>query len=201
MLAFRAGRMPSTTRTAKLTGEARDRGENDVDDILVRLAVHRRPRIGEAEDAQSRRQRRLPSSPCRSGPPVPKPGPPAPRQLLCREARTVHARRVLQATSDATRWATPCRSMRGYLSVHGRRHHHGAGFSPWSSQKKASRSSATHALRKRFAGNRERVYNGYDFTLCVLDNATTAMTGSQPHPGTGVTLMGERQSRFPPRQC
>ena len=37
------------------------------------------------------------------------------------------------------------------------------------------------------------VYNGHDFTLCVLDNATTAMTGSQPHPGTGVTLMGERR--------
>mgnify|MGYP002228125534 CR=1 FL=1 len=37
------------------------------------------------------------------------------------------------------------------------------------------------------------VYNGHDFTLCVLDNATTAMTGSQPHPGTGVTLMGEHR--------
>ena len=34
------------------------------------------------------------------------------------------------------------------------------------------------------------VYNGHDITVCVLDNATTAMTGSQPHPGTGVTLMG-----------
>lgn len=34
------------------------------------------------------------------------------------------------------------------------------------------------------------VYNGHDVTVCVLDNATTAMTGSQPHPGTGVTLMG-----------
>ena len=33
------------------------------------------------------------------------------------------------------------------------------------------------------------VYNGHDITVCVLDNATTAMTGSQPHPGTGVTLM------------
>ena len=37
------------------------------------------------------------------------------------------------------------------------------------------------------------VYNGHDFTLCVLDNATTAMTGSQPHPGTGVTLMGPKR--------
>lgn len=34
------------------------------------------------------------------------------------------------------------------------------------------------------------VYNGHDVTVCVLDNATTAMTGAQPHPGTGVTLMG-----------
>ena len=33
-------------------------------------------------------------------------------------------------------------------------------------------------------------YNGHDITVVVLDNATTAMTGAQPHPGTGVTLMG-----------
>lgn len=37
------------------------------------------------------------------------------------------------------------------------------------------------------------VYNGHDITVVVLDNATTAMTGSQPHPGTGVTLMGEHR--------
>ena len=37
------------------------------------------------------------------------------------------------------------------------------------------------------------VYNGHDITVVVLDNATTAMTGSQPHPGTGVTLMGPRR--------
>ncbi len=36
------------------------------------------------------------------------------------------------------------------------------------------------------------VYNRHRMVLCVLDNATTAMTGSQPHPGTGVTLMGGR---------
>lgn len=33
-------------------------------------------------------------------------------------------------------------------------------------------------------------YNGHDITVMVLDNATTAMTGDQPHPGTGRTLMG-----------
>lgn len=34
------------------------------------------------------------------------------------------------------------------------------------------------------------VYNRHRMVLCVLDNSTTAMTGSQPHPGTGATLMG-----------
>lgn len=35
------------------------------------------------------------------------------------------------------------------------------------------------------------VYNGTDLTVVVLDNSTTAMTGHQPHPGTGVTMMGD----------
>lgn len=34
------------------------------------------------------------------------------------------------------------------------------------------------------------VYNSSDMTLVVLDNATTAMTGKQPHPGTGIDAMG-----------
>ena len=35
------------------------------------------------------------------------------------------------------------------------------------------------------------VYNQADMTLCILDNSTTAMTGHQPHPGTGRTMMGQ----------
>lgn len=35
------------------------------------------------------------------------------------------------------------------------------------------------------------VYNQANMTLIVLDNSTTAMTGHQPHPGTGHTMMGE----------
>ena len=35
------------------------------------------------------------------------------------------------------------------------------------------------------------VYNQADMTLVILDNSTTAMTGHQPHPGTGRTVMGE----------
>ncbi|MBO4706479.1 MAG: indolepyruvate ferredoxin oxidoreductase subunit alpha [Spirochaetaceae bacterium] len=35
------------------------------------------------------------------------------------------------------------------------------------------------------------VYNQSHQTICILDNSTTAMTGHQPHPGTGITMMGE----------
>lgn len=35
------------------------------------------------------------------------------------------------------------------------------------------------------------VYNQANMTLVVLDNSTTAMTGHQPHPGAGKTMMGQ----------
>ncbi|MBP5395262.1 MAG: indolepyruvate ferredoxin oxidoreductase subunit alpha [Candidatus Methanomethylophilaceae archaeon] len=35
------------------------------------------------------------------------------------------------------------------------------------------------------------VYNQAELTVIILDNSTTAMTGHQPHPGTGRTMMGE----------
>ena len=34
-------------------------------------------------------------------------------------------------------------------------------------------------------------YNQANLTVVVLDNSTTAMTGHQPHPGTGRTMMGD----------
>lgn len=34
------------------------------------------------------------------------------------------------------------------------------------------------------------VYNEHNTVIIVLDNSTTAMTGHQPHPGTGKTMMG-----------
>lgn len=39
------------------------------------------------------------------------------------------------------------------------------------------------------------VYNKTDLTVVVLDNATTAMTGHQPHPGIGKTMMGEENEK------
>lgn len=35
------------------------------------------------------------------------------------------------------------------------------------------------------------VYNNADITVAILDNRTTAMTGHQPNPGTGQTVMGD----------
>jgi indolepyruvate ferredoxin oxidoreductase alpha subunit len=35
-------------------------------------------------------------------------------------------------------------------------------------------------------------YNNARITVTVLDNSTTAMTGHQPHPGTGFTATGDR---------
>ena len=40
------------------------------------------------------------------------------------------------------------------------------------------------------------VYNQTDIILVVLDNSTTAMTGHQPHPGTGKTMMGDVVSKI-----
>lgn len=40
------------------------------------------------------------------------------------------------------------------------------------------------------------VYNSHKVTLVVLDNLTTAMTGHQPHPGTGTTGMGTETDRI-----
>lgn len=45
-----------------------------------------------------------------------------------------------------------------------------------------------HAVMPALANAR---YNGADFLLLLLDNSGTAMTGFQPHPGTGKTATGE----------
>lgn len=40
------------------------------------------------------------------------------------------------------------------------------------------------------------VYNQTDITVIVLDNYTTAMTGHQPHPGIGKTMMGVQHGKI-----
>lgn len=45
-----------------------------------------------------------------------------------------------------------------------------------------------HAVMPALANG---VYNDSNFTLIIADNSATAMTGFQPHPGTGQTATGE----------
>jgi indolepyruvate ferredoxin oxidoreductase alpha subunit len=40
------------------------------------------------------------------------------------------------------------------------------------------------------------VHNNHKFTLVILDNETTAMTGHQPHPGVDMSLLGQPQTRI-----
>jgi len=42
------------------------------------------------------------------------------------------------------------------------------------------------------------VYNKANITMMILDNSATAMTGFQPHPGTGYTAMGEEAVQLKP---
>jgi indolepyruvate ferredoxin oxidoreductase alpha subunit len=44
----------------------------------------------------------------------------------------------------------------------------------------------------------DAVYNQHKFVVMILDNETTAMTGHQPHPGTGITGMGEKVTKIYP---
>ncbi|MCK4941118.1 4Fe-4S binding protein, partial [candidate division WOR-3 bacterium] len=44
------------------------------------------------------------------------------------------------------------------------------------------------------------VYNKGNLNLIILDNFTTAMTGHQPHPGTGKLARGEQGKRIPPEE-
>ncbi len=46
-------------------------------------------------------------------------------------------------------------------------------------------------LHSGITGLIDAVYNKAKFTLIILDNRTTAMTGHQEHPGTGKTAQGE----------
>jgi len=40
------------------------------------------------------------------------------------------------------------------------------------------------------------VYNQTDIIVVILDNSTTAMTGNQPHPGMGITMMNTKPPKI-----
>ena len=190
----------------KLTGDARDRGENDVDDIASRIGKFlglandssdcaQGPREdsalavepGNAEDAAE-----LIDLPTR--PPVLCPGCPhrgsfyAIKQALGKTPAiycgdigcyTLGNAKPLDAVDT-------CLCMGAGITM-------AQGFAVADPGKKAVAFVGDSTFfASGMTGVANAAYNGHDITVVVLDNATTAMTGAQPHPGTGVTLMGPK---------
>ena len=189
-LAVRAGRTHASYEVlGKLTGDTRDRGENDVDDAIVRLTSFfgLSDSLGESLKVPASFDEPLPVRP-----PVLCAGCPhrgsfyaVKRALgktpavLCGDigCYTLGNAKPLDAVDT-------CLCMGAGITM-------AQGFSVVEPDKKqlAFVGDSTF-FASGLTGIANAVYNGHDITVCVLDNATTAMTGSQPHPGTGVTLMG-----------
>lgn len=174
----------------KLTGEARDRGENDVDDIANRLAAFFG--IADALDQTAAISPLADDLPTR--PPVLCPGCPhrgsfyAVKQalgktpaVLCGDIGCYTLGNAMPLDAVDT-----CLCMGGGITM-------AQGFATVDPGKKAVAFVGDSTFfASGMTGVANAAYNGHDITVVVLDNATTAMTGSQPHPGTGVTLMGPK---------
>ena len=189
-LAMRAGRTHATYEVyGKLTGDTRDRGENDVDDAIARLAAFFgvRDTVEEADKSAPAFDEPLPVRP-----PVLCAGCPHRGSFYAvkRALGKTHAVLCGDIGCYTLGNAKPLDAVDTCLCM-------GAGITM------AQGLSVVEPDKKQLAfvgdstffasgltGIANAVYNGHDITVCVLDNATTAMTGSQPHPGTGVTLMG-----------
>ena len=189
-LAARAGRTHASFEVlGKLTGDTRGRGENDVDDAITRLASFfgLSDSLGESLKVLAPFDEPLPVRP-----PVLCAGCPhrgsfyaVKRALgktpavLCGDigCYTLGNAKPLDAVDT-------CLCMGAGITM-------AQGFSVVEPDKKqlAFVGDSTF-FASGLTGIANAVYNGHDITVCVLDNATTAMTGSQPHPGTGVTLIG-----------
>ncbi|MBQ9043010.1 MAG: 4Fe-4S binding protein [Eggerthellaceae bacterium] len=190
----------SLTVHGKLTGEARDRGENDVDDIASRierfLGLSGRLRLRRSiDDTLEEVQPAISAEELPARPPVLCPGCPhrgafyAVKQALrgtpavmCGDigCYTLGNAKPLDAVDT-------CLCMGAGITM-------AQGLSIADPGKKAiAYVGDSTFFASGMTGLANAAYNGHDITVMVLDNATTAMTGSQPHPGTGVTLMGPRR--------
>ncbi|RDB59695.1 indolepyruvate oxidoreductase [Gordonibacter sp. 28C] len=177
----------------KLTGDARDRGENDVDDVAARLA--RFLGVAEAAAAGEPLAYDTADDPLPVRPPVLCAGCPhrgsfyavkralgkAPA-VLCGDIGCYTLGNAMPLDAVDT-----CLCMGAGITM-------AQGFAVAEPHKKhVSFVGDSTFFASGLPGIVNAVYNGHDITVCVLDNATTAMTGSQPHPGTGVTLMGPKR--------
>lgn len=192
LLAFAGRTHASFDVLGKLTGDARDRGENDVDDTLARLVYF----FGMSES------RLVPSG--SSQKPFSKPLPVRPPVLCagCPHRGSFYAvKRALGKTPAVLCGDIGCYTLGNAQPLDavdtclcmGAGITMAQGFAVAEPHKKTVAFVGDSTFfASGLPGIANAVYNGHDITVCVLDNATTAMTGSQPHPGTGVTLMGAK---------
>ena len=178
----------------RLTGDARDRGENDVDDIAQRIA-----RFLGIPDAAA--PTAAPTAYAAEDDPLPVRPP-----VLCagcpHRGSFYAVKRALGKTPAVLCGDIGCYTLGNAMPLDavdtclcmGAGITMAQGFSVAEPQKKAVAFVGDSTFfASGLPGFANAAYNGHDITVCVLDNATTAMTGSQPHPGTGVTLMGPKR--------
>ncbi len=194
LLAF-AGRTHATFDVrGKLTGDARDRGENDVDDIASRIALFFG--FNSQTDVSRETSAFAPVENLPVRPPVLCAG--------CPHRGSFYAvKRALGKTPAVLCGDIGCYTLGNAMPLDavdtclcmGAGITMAQGFAVAEPHKKALAFVGDSTFfASGLTGIVNAVYNGHDITVCVLDNATTAMTGSQPHPGTGVTLMGPRRT-------
>jgi indolepyruvate ferredoxin oxidoreductase alpha subunit len=70
------------------------------------------------------------------------------------------------------------------------------GFSRATDQKVVSFIGDSTFLHSGITGLIDGVHNNHRFTLVILDNGTTAMTGHQPHPGVDTGPLGIDRTRI-----
>jgi indolepyruvate ferredoxin oxidoreductase, alpha subunit len=71
------------------------------------------------------------------------------------------------------------------------------GFSRATDQKVVSFIGDSTFFHSGITGLVNAVHNNHNFTLVILDNGTTAMTGHQPHPGVDTQAIGDSTTHIP----
>ena len=87
-------------------------------------------------------------------------------------------------------------SMADFLVCMGSSVSSSCGFSESSDQKVVSFIGDSTFFHSGITGLIDAVHNNHKFTLVILDNGTTAMTGHQPHPGVDTSPLGVNLSQI-----
>ena len=73
----------------------------------------------------------------------------------------------------------------------------GCGFAQATNQKVVSFIGDSTFFHSGITGLVDAIHNNHKFTLVIMDNGTTAMTGHQIHPGVNTEPMGIERTRIP----